>query len=71
MYCPAGTSIKTPKPTIKGSGDAYHNWNNDQRKAIDATNLSCQPESILALPSVSSTILSDLTLIIIYKKTRS
>ena len=21
----AGTSIKTPKPTIKGKGDAYHN----------------------------------------------
>ena len=41
------------------------------RKAIDATNLSCKPDSILALPSVSSAILSALNLFIQYKKTRS
>ena len=30
----AGTSINTPNPKIKGSGDAYQSWNNAQIKPI-------------------------------------
>jgi len=64
----AGTSMNTPKPTIKGKGDAYHNWKRDQIKATQATSLSCQPNSIRALPSVSSDILLILLFFIKYKK---
>ena len=54
----AGTSIKTPKPTIKGNGEAYQSWNKDQQKAIKAIVLRCKPERDLVLLSTSSYFLA-------------
>ena len=56
----AGTSINTPKPTIKGKGEAYQSWNKDQQKAIKAIVLRYKPERDLVLLSTSSNFLETL-----------
>ena len=42
----AGSPLNIPKSNIKGNGEAYQSWNNDQIIAILPTIFKCSPVKI-------------------------
>jgi hypothetical protein len=48
-------SLNTPKPTMKGKGDAIHNWNKDQAAATPSRTFRGMPPGDRAPVSASAT----------------